>query len=101
VVYWFLVWDCIRPIGGNFGFCAVDMLRLGVSYSSVAAWAYVIMGREGVLVAPLVGMVYLLGNSHVWIRYLQVPYSIIVDPVSLCDACRTCERFGGSWISVH
>jgi hypothetical protein len=28
---------------GNFSFCAVDVLRLGVSYSSVAAWAYVIM----------------------------------------------------------
>ena len=58
VVYWFLVWDCIRSVGGNFGFCAVDLLRLGLSYSSVAARAYVIMG--GVQVAPLVGMVCLL-----------------------------------------
>jgi hypothetical protein len=30
--------------GGNFSCCAMDVLRLGVSYSSVAAWAYVIIG---------------------------------------------------------
>ena len=35
---------CMKAGGGNFSFCAVDVLRLGVSYSSVAAWAYVIMG---------------------------------------------------------
>jgi hypothetical protein len=60
--------------GGNFCFCAVDVMRLGVSYSSVAAWAYVIMG--GVLVAPLVGggggyvcFCVLLGDSRVRIGY--------------------------------
>jgi len=32
---------CLRSAGGNFGFCAVDVLRLGVSYYFVNAWAYV------------------------------------------------------------
>jgi hypothetical protein len=32
---------CMKSGGGNFSYCAVDVLRLGVSYSSVAEWAYV------------------------------------------------------------
>ena len=35
---------CMTSDGGKFCFCAMDVLRLGVSYSSMAAWAYVIMG---------------------------------------------------------
>jgi len=38
---------CVKSGGGNFSFFAVFVLRLGVSYSSVAAWAYVILGRRG------------------------------------------------------
>ena len=36
---------CVTSDGGNFCFCAVDVLQLGVSYSSVVVWAYVIMGE--------------------------------------------------------
>ena len=34
---------CMNSGGGNFSFCAVEVLRQGVSHSSVAAWAYAIM----------------------------------------------------------
>ena len=94
---------CMRSAGGNFGFCAVDVLRLGVSYSSVAAWAYVIMGGAD---SPSCGgggmfaIVFCVVTS-MRIGYLQVPYSIIVHSVSLFVACCICEKFGGSWIGVR
>ena len=64
----------------------------------VRVYAGVIMGVGG---GWYVCCCDLLGDSRMWIGYLQVPYSIIVDPVCLCDACCICERFGGSWISVR
>ena len=32
---------------GDFSFCAVVVVWLGVSYSSLAVWVYVIMGGRG------------------------------------------------------
>jgi len=37
----------MKSDGGNFSVCAMDVLWLGMSYSSVAVWAYVIMGGAG------------------------------------------------------
>ena len=92
--------------GGKFCFCAMDVLRLGVSYSSVVVWAYVIMGEcwwpflwggGGVMFA----VVFCLSAPALRFGYLQVPYTIIVDSVSLFVVCCICESFCGSWIGVR
>ena len=79
---------CLTSDSGNFCFCAVYVLRLGVSYSSVVAWAYVIMGEcwwpllwGGVMFA----VVFCLATPALRFGYLQVSYSIIVDSVSLFE----------------
>ena len=85
---------CLTSDDDNFYFCAVDVLRLGVSCSSVVAWVYVIMvggagspSCEGVVFA----VVFCLATPALLFGYLQVPYTIIVDSVSLFVMCCICE----------
>ena len=83
---------CLMSDDDNFCFCAVDVLRLGVSCSSVVAWVYVIRG-VAVLAAPLVGgWGVLLGDSRVAIRvYPGTVYNYREFCLSLFVVCCICE----------
>jgi hypothetical protein len=95
---------CMKSGGGNFSFCAVDvLLRLGVSYSSVAAWAYVIMGgtdSPSFWGGGMFAIVFCVATPACGsgISRCRIQLSWIL---SLFVACCICEKFGGSWIGVR
>jgi hypothetical protein len=74
---------CMKSDGGNFSFCAVDVLRLGVPYSSVTAWA------DGSPTCGVGGFIYKDARSHEHkIRCNLCKW----DPIQLDIVCTTVNQ---------